>query len=308
MQNEMILKRIFERTRRYSEKVGDILSEYETLASKIKTEGAMRKDEETFVEENTAKHTKETRGLLAKEAALFAQDIRNDAQKLRDQLSETLFRPLNTALVAQLDTVQKFKVKPTKLQIETMIQMNGGNLLGLQAIEAVLTETKADYSLKYHGVRDYEADLAAIEHLAASADHFVPMEHHQSGCEVYRGQNQVITRQDGTEYQTGFTWNGVGLLQRNANVRADVEKIDSMVQRWTADVSTEIMDKASAVFKAKVAEQAKAEGENADNTPDPESTVSVNDGADDTAIAATLGEQKAANSAAYNEAMSHYMR
>lgn len=124
--NELLLKGITTRAREYSAKVTDILTGYADLVEKTKREGAVRKDEEIFIAENTKKHTEATRRLLASEASAFADDVRHSAEELKDQLVQTLFRPMNVALLQRLTTMHEFGIAPSRLELETMIDQNAG--------------------------------------------------------------------------------------------------------------------------------------------------------------------------------------
>ena len=308
--NETNLRHIQARAKQHETKVNEILDGYSGLIKKTKIEGGVRKDEEKYIKENTEKHTEATRRLLAAEASAFAREVRNDAKELKEELIANISHPISAAVFSQLTTMRTFGIKPSRLQIENMLDLNGGNLLGLQAIDAVLTETGSQYTLQYFDVADYEADLAVLEHLAENADHFVPLDHHAAGCNVYRGENQTLKRADGQEVKTGFVWDSIALIQRNAAISSDLEKISGMVQRWSADVSTEIMNKASAAVKAEAAEQAKLEGKPVPNDPDPESTVTITDGSENgTALAREIGQETAREYSAVQALRdSHFVR
>ena len=277
--NELLLQGITTRARQYSAKVTDILTGYNAMVKKTREEGKIRKDEETFVAENTKKHSEAARRLLAAEASAFAADVRHSAEELKDQLVQTLFRPMNQALLQRLTVMHEFGIAPSRLELETMLDQNAGNLLGLKSIDTLLTKTKASYKLVFYDASTYENDLNVIESLARDADHFVPTEMHSAGCDVYRGQPQTIKRPDGIEAQTGATWDSIALLMRNTAITSATKKIEEMTQRWSADISTSIMDSASAAVKAEEAEQARIEGKPIP-AADPASTATIEKRAD----------------------------
>lgn len=292
--NETTLKHIVTRAKQYQGKVSEILDGYTSMMEKTKHEAAIRKDETEYISANQKKHSEATRHLLQKEQEAFASEVRNASKELKGQLIDALSQPVHVAVNQQLTLMHTFGIAPSRTQLENLIDLNGGNMLGLQAINALLTETKAPYTVKCFDVGDYERDLATLEHLAENSDHYIPTDHHSAGCDVFRGTNQTIKRYDGMEVSTGFEWDSVSLLMRSTDVSNDVKKIGDMTQRWSADVSTEIMDRASAAVKEEAAKQAEAEGKPAPADPDPVSTTTIEQAEDDaTALARELGQQNA---------------
>lgn len=308
-QNELTLKHITTRARQYVNKISEILDGYNVQMEKTKNEAKVRKDEHEFIATNQKKHSEAARRLLQKEQETFASEVRHDAETLKDQLEQTLFRPLSAAFIQQITTMRTFGIAPSKMQLEILLSMNGGNLLGLQAVNAMLKETNSKFTVQFYDVTDLEHDLEVIEHLAENADHFIPTDRHAIGCDLYRGTDRVVKRPDGQEVHTGFEWDSVALLLRNTSVNSDVKEIENMVQRWSADISTPIMDAASAAVKAEQVEQARVEGKTAPADHDPESTVTIEKTDDDAiALAKKIGREMAGNDAMFQQMKEHYSR
>lgn len=309
--NETTLKHIVTRAKQYQGKVSEILDGYTSMMEKTKHEAAIRKDEAEYISANQEKHSEATRHLLQKEQEAFASEVRNASKELKGQLIDALSQPVHVAVNQQLTLMHTFGIAPSRTQIENLVDLNGGNLLGLQAINALLTETKAPYTVKCFDVGDYERDLATLEHLAENSDHYIPTDHHAVGCDLYRGTDKVIKRYDGQEVHTGFEWDSVALLLRNTSVDNDVKRIEEMKQRWATDISTPIMDRASAAVKEEEAEQARVEGKPVPTDPDPERTATVQDTSAETeaiALARKLGQEKSGNIAAYRANMPHFVK
>lgn len=308
-QNELTLKHITNRARQYANKISEILDGYNVQMEKTKNEAKIRKDESEFIAANRKKHSEAARRLLSKEQETFASEVRHDAETLKDQLEQTLFRPLSAAFIQQITTMRTFGIAPSKMQLEILLSMNGGNLLGLKVLNALLKETNSKFTVQFYDVTDLEHDLEVIEHLAENADHFIPTDRHAIGCDVYRGTDKLIKRPDGQEVHTGFEWDSVALLLRNTSVNSDVKEIENMVQRWSADISTPIMDAASNAVKKEEAEQARVEGKTAPDDPDPKSTVTIENTEDDAiALAKKIGREKAGNDAMFQQMKERYGR
>lgn len=306
-QNELTLKHITTRARQYENKISEILDGYTVQMEKTKNEAKIRKDESEFIAANQKKHSEAARRLLSKEQETFASEVRHDAETLKDQLEQTLFRPLSAAFIQQTTTMRTFGIAPSKMQLEILLAMNGGNLLGLQVVNVLLKETNSNYTVQFYDVGDLEHDLEVIEHLAENCDHYVPTDRHAIGCEVYRGTDRTVKRPDGQEVHTGFEWDSLALLLRNTSVNRDMEKIEEMSQRWAADVSTPIMDSASAAVKAEQVEQARVEGKSAPADPDPATTVTIEKTENDAiALAKKIGRENAGNDAMFQQMKERY--
>lgn len=306
--NELLLQGIKNKAELYTKKVSDTLEGFNAMMERTKNEGAVRKDEKEYIRENSAKHTAATRAILEKTASTFASEVRNAAEELRNQLLDSLSHPVPDAVVQQLDVMSRFGIKPTKTQIENLIDLNGGNILGLEAISSVLTASGSEYKVNFHDVCDYETDLEALEHFAQAADHFVPLDHHHAGCMVYDGQQREMTRPDGTRYASGYTWDSISLIGNQTAFVSHLPELDEMTARWVADVTTVEMNEVSAKIKEEEAEAARAAGKDIPDEHDPVSTVTIEKTDDDAVrLAKSIGAEKAGNSSMAQVMRDHYV-
>lgn len=307
--NELLLQGIKSKAELYTKKVSDTLEGFNAMMERTKNEGAIRKDEKEYIRENTAKHTAATRAVLEKAASTFTSEVRDAAEELRNQLLDSLSHPVPAAVIQQLDILSKFHIKPTKTQIENLIDLNGGNILGLEAISSVLTASGSEYKVNFYDVADYEADLQTMERVAQTADHYVPLPCHHAGCMVYDGQRREMTRPDGTRYASGYTWDSVSLIGNQTAFDSHLSKIDEMTTRWVADVTTVEMNEVSAKIKEEEAEAARAAGKDIPDEHDPVSTVTIEKTDDDAiALAKKIGAERAGNGSMAQVMRDHYVK
>ena len=307
--NEYLLQGIKSKAELYTKKVSDTLEGFNAMMERTKNEGAIRKDEKEYIRENSAKHTAATRAILEKAASAFASEVRDAAQELRNQLLDSLSHPVPAAVIQQLDAMTKFHIKPSKTQVENLIDLNSGNLLGLECIASVLTANGSDYKVIFHDVSDYEADLQTLERVAQTAYGYVPLDHHHAGCMLYDGQQREMTRPDGTRYASGYTWDSVSIIGNKTAFESYLSEIDEMTTRWVADVSSVEMNEVSAKIKEEEAEAARAAGKDIPDEPDPVSTVSIQKTDDDAVrLAKSIGAEKAGDSSMAQVMRDHYVK
>ena len=299
--NKQIIESILHRCKQYDVKVDAILSHYADKMKETETQVRHYKEEyaKTVIAEQQKKLVSDARRLLEAEYEEFVSDTRRDAEELRSQLMVHFMRPCKDTFIQQLQIIKDFGIKPSRIQLEVLIEMNNGNSLGLQSLAAVLETNKSDYAIKFTAMEQYENDLETIERLCRNADHFVPHDQHSAGCAVYRGQPITYYRTDGSTYENGATWDSISLISCNAAMNSAVSEIEAMRDRWAADVSTEIMDRASAEFAKERAQESADMGLKLPEEPDPVSSTSIEPSKNHVIeIAKSIGRETAAGKAA----------
>lgn len=294
--NRQLIEGITLRARAFHSKVAEILDGYSAQMAAVKQESGKYADgyKKEFIESHNQRLVADARKELKAAAADFTEKTRKDAADLRDQLSQSLMEPLAPALESQLRTFRDYGIKPSRTQIETLLILNGENRLGIQAIDAVLTSSKADYSLKFTPVRQFEQDLEAIEQMTQCAEHFVPHDQFSAGCAVWRGVPVERTRPDGSTYPDGTTWDNIGLTINNASMNSLVRRIEEMPGRWAGGVTCEVAEAATQQFIDEEKQVAELHGKEPPEIPNDPPTTEIQEASKDgTALARELGKQNA---------------
>ncbi len=302
--NRIIIEKIILRAKSYSGKVQSILDTYSAENSKILETSKRYKEEfgQSFISQHKPELVRKTRLALDQAQKTFAEDTRHDAEDLKNELQLHFMRPLKDDFHKALSVMNDFGVKPSRIMLETLLEQNNGNSLGLMALEAVLEKNGSNFRIGHNEPEQFEKDLESVEKLVKSSDHFAPHEAHSAACDVWKGEKVVYYRPDGTQYTTGTEWDSISILAQNASMNDAVRRIEEMKDRWTADISTEIMDAVSETLKENERAEAKARGETYSPTPDPESTTKVDDVTRDAInVAKELGRDSAKKNAPINQ-------
>ena len=171
---------------------------------------------------NTARQSIES----AKE--LFNKTVKTEIGELSRELgSHTMNRP-SPALLDNLRTFRDFNLQPSKSDISAMLEMAGGNTLGLRAINSVLKATKSPLRVVFPDTETFEKDLEALEKLTDESAVWTPIDFHHEGCAIYGGQPRPN--------YPGSTWGNTSLTIARAAYESQLKGLSDMSGRWVNDI------------------------------------------------------------------------
>ena len=171
---------------------------------------------------NTARQSIES----AKE--LFNKTVKTEIGELSKELgSHTMNRP-SPALLDNLRTFRDFNLQPSKSDISAMLEMAGGNTLGLRAINSVLKATKSPLRVDFPDTETFEKDLEALEKLTDESAVWTPIDFHHEGCAIYGGQPRPN--------YPGSTWGNTSLTIARAAYESQLKGLSDMSGRWVNDI------------------------------------------------------------------------
>ena len=171
---------------------------------------------------NTARQSIES----AKE--LFNKTVKTEIGELSRELgSHTMNRP-SPALLDNLRTFRDFNLQPSKSDISALLEMAGGNTLGLRAINSVLKATKSPLRVDFPDTETFEKDLEALEKLTDESAVWTPIDFHHEACAVYGGQPRPN--------YPGSTWGNTSLTIARAAYESQLKGLSDMSGRWVNDI------------------------------------------------------------------------
>ena len=171
---------------------------------------------------NTARQSIES----AKE--LFNKTVKTEIGELSRELgSHTMNRP-SPALLDNLRTFRDFNLQPSKSDISALLEMAGGNTLGLRAINSVLKATKSPLRVDFPDTETFAKDLEALEKLTDESAVWTPIDFHHEACAVYGGQPRPN--------YPGSTWGNTSLTIARAAYESQLKGLSDMSGRWVNDI------------------------------------------------------------------------
>jgi len=277
------------------------LETYKKERDEAKRVSAQFKNEAEEYEKRRNFSASVARESINKANRVFANAVREQAEKLRTELMEHLNAPLNVDFCNQLALIREYGLKPTKAEVQHLIALNGGNSIGLSALRSVLTENDAGYRIKFAGTAEFEKDLETIEGLT-KYPMYIPVNLHTEGSEVFRGVQRSFMREDGSSYHDGRTWDGMTIGIARADFEQRMKGVEGMTDRWSKDASYPSIE---AVYTARK-EDAERKGEESPAEPETSVRIEENDNAVESARA--RGRTTAEGQKTYDRAMNAYIK
>lgn len=177
----------------------------------------------------------------------FIEAIRETINDLSSNLGKYLLTAPSATFVEMVRLYRDFSLVPTQSEVEALIQRAGGNNLGLRLLDDMLVKNHAQYRIRHTEVRDYEADIAALEELAKGGYMWCPEDRLGEYNAIYNSVPKTKVFVEGSPRHGGL--GGVELdnqAERNkkqiefiiaaADCRKKFDAIDDMADRWTTTI------------------------------------------------------------------------
>ena len=155
---------------------------------------------------------------------------------LRDEAFQHIASRPNAAFLDCLKVYNDFGIQPSKFEVEGLLKQNGGNTLGIRAINRLLEKTDSKFRVEAPDGATFEKDLAALERLSKGNFKYSPKEFHTEMTAIYRDTPRLFSRDDGSTYDAGYQWDGVSLIAASVDFENKIAALDSMGERWSKAV------------------------------------------------------------------------
>ena len=166
----------------------------------------------------------------------FSAEANAQIKNLRDELSRSLLLRPNTVLVEEVQLFSNFGLKPTKLEVEALRDMNNANILGGKIINAMLEKTGSNWRLDTSATEAFEKDLKDLSTWANADVLYVPENYIHEISEIMTGAPHLINNADGSLVDMGRTWDFNDMLITSSIFKAVVDDMVAMSERWTGDI------------------------------------------------------------------------
>ena len=277
----------------------EAMVKYAAAQKKEKEKAARYKDEDAEYQRAMVPIKAQTKAAILEAGKQLSKDLRHNAKQLKENLMDHLTEPLNQDFARKLDFYNKYNVIPTRLEIDALLQTNGGNTSGVRALTALLDRLEAPQRLKMRDISEFETDLEKLERLAYQVEHtpLISLNDFHDALEIFKGDRLTSIRKDGSTYEDGRTIDFMALNWIRVDFETFENSLDQMKDTWQADISTEIEDAVDAQLLAKETrhEEAVAEIENREPVPQerPESSTVITEDGDAVKLARDQGRQSA---------------
>lgn len=194
------------------------------------------KDEQNYYREQQTKLAAIAREEIAKAERVFTTKVNDYTKQMEEQLKKHLAEPVNPQFREKLSLLADFGIQPEKIEVEDLIQKNGGNQLGLTALAKTLEKVDSPYVLKYHTTADYQNDIESIRNITMNMK-YIPAEYHHEGCEIYKGIRFDQVLPNGAVLHGGLSFDSIALITCRIGFENTIESIKQLKDVWSADCS-----------------------------------------------------------------------
>lgn len=291
--------RMFGTVHNYSETVGAILNAYQQTV----------KDIDRVYKEDTASAEKEKARAAAREKVLsakadLAKAIGAETAELRAEFLEHLSARPSAGFLDSLRLFREFQIQPSRTELESLLSANGGNALGLRALNSFLSSVGSKFRIEAPAAEDFEKDLKTLERIAQGAFFYIPLACHTAGCEIFKGTDKPLYKSDGTEYHNGTRWGAVDILSATQAFTSNMKDLEQAADRWSNSVMPSIKTLRE-VYK--VGEKDGATDEALSDIRDTADSATISDGNNAEMYAVERAKQNAKEAAQYSSVMDHYL-
>lgn len=219
----------------YREAVREALLGYRKAMERAATESKQYKDEDSFLDSKRTTARTEAQAKIKAAEAVFVADLKRDVDSLRGDLCEHLGTRPNVALVNALHLYRDFDLEPGRMEVESLLELNNGNCLGIRLLNKILEDTKSTIRVDAPDATDFESDLDSLERLTYGNFMYAPLDLHHEVAEVFSGMPHLRTRPDGSIYDFGDKWDSRSILTATHSFQEELKAVDAMGERWSAN-------------------------------------------------------------------------
>lgn len=216
----------------YREAVKDALLDFRRDMAKATAESKKFKSEAEYLASEKAAARKMAQDKIKAAEAVFVADLKRDVDSLRGDLCEHLGTRPNVALVNALHIYRDFDLQPGRMEVESLLELNNGNCLGIRLINKILEDTKSTIRVDAPAAADYEADFDRLERLTHGNFMYAPLDLHHEAVEVFGGLPRLQMRADGSVFNAGFRWDSTSIITAAHSFQEKLKTLDDMGERW----------------------------------------------------------------------------
>lgn len=283
---------------RFDAQVKSTFSHYKAAKDDAKSRASQFKDEKGEYLRLMQQPTAEARDELKKADEEFSDTIKNTVvPRLREILADHVTAQPPADFMNTLRVYREFGLKPSKMELQTLLHASEGSFMGLRALQTVARENGFD--IRFDNVTEYTKDIEHLEHLARIPTCYGPLEYSQEADELF--PERPVFRPDGTvAYNAPVS--AVSSIITAQEYSGGWKKIQEAQERWSTAIVPTIEQ-----YKAKESEDGETISPYEQREADIDAAARVADVDNDPAlIGKKLGEMRANQAKESARILSHY--
>lgn len=224
----------------YSGAVAAVLDSFSKKEQQAREDSKMYKDESSRYKTALESLTAEARAQLDRKREEFTDAVANETEKLKKELHSLALERPNPIYADMLRNYGDFGVAPTRTELQALLEVNAGCLVGFSMLNSVLARVGSDFHIDGCDIATLEKDIQNLSRLGELAVNYSPIESHSQLCKLYVG----TPRLGANGADTGTVWDSVSLIVQRGSFENAIKSLDEMSKRWssTAPSITQLKD------------------------------------------------------------------
>ena len=223
-----IFKRLLQGMEAYAEAVTSAAKQFKEDYAAAAKYAAVYKDEKRILADKRTKLAAKAREDINKAGAELGEVAAQCAQDLNECVQDHLVHPVPAGTEKLLNLYSRYHLPLSKSEVEALLTVNGGHILGLRLINAMLKENKAPYKVDFVPLETYEKDISDLAQFAMMAEYepAFPMDYMHEALLIYGGQKETeVVPKQANAGRNDYGATGDTLRTNELNKAAHVYKI-----------------------------------------------------------------------------------
>lgn len=188
-----IFKRLLDAMETYAQNVTATAAKFREDYEGAKKYASVYKDEKHILADRRTKLAAKAREEITRQGAELGEVAAQCAQELNDCVQDHLRHPVPAATEKLLNLYSRYHLQLSKSEVEALLTVNGGHVLGLRLINAMLKENKAPYKVDFIPLETYEKDISDLAQFAMMAEYepAFPVDYLHEAVLIFGGQKET---------------------------------------------------------------------------------------------------------------------
>lgn len=222
IQARPIFKRILEAMGVYAQNVTATAAKFREDYAAAAKDASKYKDEKRILTEKRTKLASAARETITRQGAELGEVVAQCVQELNNCIADHLRHPVPTATEKLLTMYSQYNLPLSRSEVENLLTVNGGHVLGLRFIKAMLKDTHSEYTVDFVPLKKYEEDIRDLAQFALMAEYepAFPVEYLPEAVLIYGGQKETVIEKKQANSSKGDYSSAGDVLHTNELIKA----------------------------------------------------------------------------------------
>lgn len=188
-----IFKKLLEAMETYAQNVTGTAAKFREDYEAAKKYASVYKDEKRILADRRTKLAAKAREEIMQHGAELGEAVGKCAQELNDCVHDHLVHPVPAGTEKLLNLYGRYNLPLSRSEVENLLTVNGGHVLGLRFINAMLKETGSKYKVDFIPLETYEKDISDLAQFALLAEYepAFPVDYLHEAQLIFGGQKET---------------------------------------------------------------------------------------------------------------------